>query len=199
MRNKIETLGGQFYFLTQVTDISIQRGTLTSLTAGGASWPVEAAVLAIGHSARDTYEMLLRRGVAMEPKPFAVGVRIEHPQSLIDQAQYRCEPEKYGLPPADYNLVYHDRELNRACYSFCMCPGGMVVAAASEEGRAVTNGMSLHARSSGIANSALLSTLHLLTAEGAYLTELHFSVIMKNWHMTGADPTGHRRSASATF
>lgn len=174
MRNKIETLGGQFYFLTQVTDISIQRGTLTSLTAGGASWPVEAAVLAIGHSARDTYEMLLRRGVAMEPKPFAAGVRIEHPQSLIDQAQYRCEPEKYGLPPADYNLVYHDRELNRACYSFCMCPGGMVVAAASEEGRAVTNGMSLHARSSGIANSALVVNVTPADCGGGILDGIAF-------------------------
>lgn len=156
MRGKIESLGGHFYFLTQITDISIHKGALSSVTAGGSSWPAEAAVLAIGHSARDTYEMLLRRGVVLEPKPFAAGLRIEHPQDMIDRAQYRCDPAEYGLPPADYSLVYHDRELNRACYSFCMCPGGMVVAAASEEGRTVTNGMSLHARNSGIANSALV-------------------------------------------
>ena len=156
MRERVIDLGGEVHFLMQATDFCCRDHTLVSVTAGGEEWPAEAAVLAIGHSARDTYETLLKRGIAMEAKPFAAGIRIEHPQEMIDWAQYRCDRKEYGLPPADYNLTYHDRELGRACYSFCMCPGGCVVAAASEEGRLVTNGMSYHARDSGIANSALV-------------------------------------------
>ncbi len=110
-------------------------------------------VLAIGHSARDTFRMLHASGVPMEKKPFSVGVRIEHPQEWLDQAQYGRA--RGNFPPADYKLVCHTPS-GRTVYTFCMCPGGVVVAAASEEGGVVTNGMSFHARDGKNANSALL-------------------------------------------
>ena len=96
------------------------------------------------------------RGIAMEAKPFAIGVRIEHPQDLIDKSQYGVSAGHANLPAADYSLVYHDKDTRRTAYSFCMCPGGLVVAAASETGGVVTNGMSLYNRGSGISNSALV-------------------------------------------
>lgn len=157
IRRKIISLGGQVEFSTQVTDVVIKDGKLTGLVVSGSrSLPCEAALFAIGHSARDTYEMLYQRGVSMEAKPFAIGVRIEHPQEMLDTAQYGPMAGHVSLGAADYALVYHDKENGRTAYSFCMCPGGQVVAAASEAGRVVTNGMSLYARASGIANSALV-------------------------------------------
>ena len=116
----------------------------------------EHLILAIGHSARDTFEMLNETGIAMEPKPFSMGVRIEHHQSLIDEAQYGKQDP--ALPPADYKLVKHLDEVT--VYTFCMCPGGYVVAAASEDGRLVTNGMSYSDRGGENANAALLVTLN---------------------------------------
>lgn len=112
--------------------------------------------MGIGHSARDTYEMIYGKNLTMEAKPFAVGVRIEHPQSLIDEAQYGADAKSELLPVADYAVTYNNRATRRSAYSFCMCPGGLVVAAASEMGRVVTNGMSNYKRDTGIANSALL-------------------------------------------
>ena len=144
-------------FNTQVTGLCTENGRLTGLKiADGTVIPCDRAVLAIGHSARDTFEMLDASGVPMEPKPFAMGVRIEQKQRDIDIAQYGGENP--ALPPADYKLVEHlDGE---TVYTFCMCPGGYVVAAASEEGRVVTNGMSYADRDGENANAALLVTVN---------------------------------------
>ena len=157
LRRRIIDLGGEVRFNTQVTGLCTENGKLTGLkTADGDLISCDAAVLAIGHSARDTFEMLDETGIPMEPKPFAMGVRIEHKQSLVDESQYgRVDPV---LPPADYKLVQHLD--NATVYTFCMCPGGHVVAAASEEGRIVTNGMSYADRDGENANAALLVTVN---------------------------------------
>ena len=156
LRRRIIELGGEVRFNTQVTGLLTENGALTGLQTTAGPIDCDHAILAIGHSARDTFEMLLSSGIPMEPKPFSMGVRIEHPQSLINKAQYGGE--FVSLPPADYKLVRHlDRE---TVYTFCMCPGGYVVAAASEEGRVVTNGMSNADRDGENANAALLVTLN---------------------------------------
>ncbi|MBQ7002206.1 MAG: FAD-dependent oxidoreductase [Oscillospiraceae bacterium] len=157
IRQRIIALGGEVRFNTQVTGLCTQNGQLTGIkTADGELIPCDAAVLAIGHSARDTFEMLDGMGIPMEPKPFAMGVRIEHKQTTVDESQYgRHDPV---LPPADYKLVQHLD--NATVYTFCMCPGGHVVAAASEEGRIVTNGMSNADRDGENANAALLVTVN---------------------------------------
>ncbi|MBP2641669.1 MAG: hypothetical protein H6Q66_2620 [Firmicutes bacterium] len=157
IRNKIIQLGGQVEFESQITDLTIRNGKLLGITINGSQEvPCNVVLAGIGHSARDTYQMLYSRGVAMEAKPFAIGVRIEHPQHIIDLAQYGSSAGHPALGPADYALVYHSAGSGRTAYSFCMCPGGSVVAAASEDGGVVTNGMSLYNRNSGIANSALV-------------------------------------------
>ena len=157
IRKRIISLGGEVRFNTQVTGICSENGRVTGLKLeNGEILLCEKVVLAIGHSARDTFEMLEGMSVPMEPKPFAMGVRIEHKQETVDESQYgRVDPV---LPPADYKLVQHlDKE---TVYTFCMCPGGHVVAAASEEGRIVTNGMSYADRDGENANAALLVTLN---------------------------------------
>lgn len=157
LRHEIITLGGEVRFLSKVTKIHAQNGVLSGITINDTEYiACSHAFLGIGHSARDTYQMLYDAGVAMEAKPFSIGLRIEHPQQLIDEAQYKESAGHPKLPPADYALVYHDKHTNRTAYSFCMCPGGLVVAAASENGGVVTNGMSLFNRDSKIANSALV-------------------------------------------
>ncbi|MGN1143464.1 MAG: NAD(P)/FAD-dependent oxidoreductase, partial [Anaerovoracaceae bacterium] len=122
--------------------------------------PCQALVLAVGHSARDTFRMLHECGIAMEQKPFSIGVRIEHPQDLIDISQYGRPGRQLGLPPAEYKINYRcaadGPAEGRGVYTFCMCPGGQVIVASSQEGGVVTNGMSYHDRDSGTANSALL-------------------------------------------
>lgn len=157
IREEILRLGGVVRFAAQVTDVELERGTLRALIVNGEERvPTDAAFFAIGHSARDTYEMLLARGLFMEAKPFAVGVRVEHPQDFIDRAQYGEDAGNPRLPVASYHLTYQDKTRGRGAYSFCMCPGGHVVAAASELSRVATNGMSCYARASGVANAALL-------------------------------------------
>ncbi len=157
LRKKVIDLGGEVRFNTCVTDFHSENGQITAVvTDSGEEIPCDTVVLAIGHSARDTFAALHDRGIAMEPKPFAMGVRIEHKQSLIDRAQYGMENP--ALPPADYKLVKHLD--NGTVYTFCMCPGGFVVAAASEEGGVVTNGMSYSDRAGENANAALLVTVH---------------------------------------
>ena len=158
IRQEIISLGGEVRFGARVTDIELgSDGRLAALiVAGEERLPCQAAFFGIGHSARDTYRMLLSRGLKMEAKPFAMGVRIEHPQSFIDRAQYGEDAGHPRLPVADYALTYKDPVTGRGAYSFCMCPGGLVVAATSEPEGVVTNGMSNFARDSGIANSALL-------------------------------------------
>lgn len=157
IRKRIESLGGEIRFYAQVTDVYLENGAITGLEVNGEEKiPCNRVILAIGHSARDTFQKLLQRGVTMEPKPFAMGVRIEHLQSAINCAQYGADNPV--LPPADYKLVRHlDRE---TVYTFCMCPGGYVVAAASQEGRVVTNGMSYADRGGENANAALLVTVN---------------------------------------
>ncbi len=160
IRTEIIKLGGEVEFEACLTGITCKDGKLTGITINSSRYiPCETLFLAIGHSARDTYRMLHEQLVAMEAKPFAIGVRIEHPQELIDTAQYGAAAGHPRLGPADYALVYQDKTAGRAAYSFCMCPGGLVVAAASEAGGVVTNGMSLYKRDSGFANSAIAVTV----------------------------------------
>ena len=144
--------------LVKVTDFRVdpERG-LTAVELNGREWlDTNGVILACGHSARDTYETLLKRSVHLEAKAFAVGVRIEHEQALINQAQYGKFANHPKLGAADYALIFHDKETGRAVYSFCMCPGGQVVASASEQGGLVVNGMSPFKRDTGLANSALV-------------------------------------------
>ena len=156
IRKRIISLGGEVRFGSQVTDIRREGGELTGLCLGDEIIPCKQAIFAIGHSARDTFAMLHEKDICMEPKPFSMGVRIEHLQKTVNEAQYGCENPV--LPPADYKLVKHlDAE---TVYTFCMCPGGYVVAAASEAGQVVTNGMSYADRDGENANAALLVTLN---------------------------------------
>lgn len=160
IRREIIRCGGEIAFGKQVTDIEAgAQGVQAVVIDDSDRLPAQAVFLGIGHSARDTYEMLLARGVAMEPKSFAAGVRIEHPQALIDRSQYGEDAGDPRLMAADYALTFKDSATGHGAYSFCMCPGGQVVAAASESGHVVTNGMSLYARDSGVANAALLVTV----------------------------------------
>ena len=157
IREEIRRLGGEIRFGARVADLALDAGGVRAVRlAGGESIAADTVFLAIGHSARDTYQMLYGKGVAMEAKAFAVGVRVEHPQEMIDRAQYGKDAGHPRLGAADYALTFQDAATGRGAYSFCMCPGGQVVAAASEAGRVVTNGMSLYARDSGVANAALL-------------------------------------------
>ncbi len=152
LRKEIIRLGGEVRFNTQVTGLKITGGEITGVQTDAGEIPCDRVILAIGHSARDTFEMLHSIGIPMEAKPFAMGVRIEHKQTMVDLSQYGKEDP--ALPPADYKLVCHLPD--RTVYSFCMCPGGYVVAAASEEGGVVTNGMSYSGRDGENANAALL-------------------------------------------
>ena len=159
IRRKIENLGGKYLFEHKVTGFVVQDDVLKALKIekpDGTQDEIacEKAILAIGHSARDTFEILYQQGVKIEQKPFAVGARIEHRQSLINKAQYGKEKVAF-LGAADYKLAVHLPN-GRSAYTFCMCPGGRVVAAASETGRVVTNGMSAYARDEENANAALL-------------------------------------------
>jgi len=156
MRAEIESLGGEVRFRQRVSDVHIEGGRIRGVVlASGEQIDAGHVVLALGHSARDTFEMLHRRGVFMEAKPFSVGVRIEHPQSLIDRARFGPAAGHPILGAADYKLVHHASN-GRAVYSFCMCPGGTVVAATSEPGCVVTNGMSQYSRNERNANAGLV-------------------------------------------
>ena len=157
MRREIERNGGEILFSTKFEDIDVESGIVRRVALKRGQdifWKeVSAVVLAIGHSARDTFSMLEKRGVFMRPKDFAVGVRIEHLQSAIGLSQYGKSYSQ--LPPADYKLVSHSQD-KRACFTFCMCPGGVVVPSSSEVGGVVVNGMSNYARNGENANSALI-------------------------------------------
>ena len=154
IRNEIIRLGGDVYFENTLEDIVIRNGKVDSVKINDELISCKALILAIGHSARDTYYMLSSKEVFMEPKAFAVGVRIEHMQSYIDRTQYGDYAGHPMLGAADYILRYNGPE--RSCFSFCMCPGGYVVGAMSEEDTVVTNGMSNHARDGENSNSALV-------------------------------------------
>ena len=154
MRNEIIRLGGEFLFSEKVKDLKIENGKVVSAICSK-EIETDTVVLAIGHSARDTFERLYDLGLDMKRKVFSVGVRIEHKQDLINESQYGKNP-KLNLPPAEYKLAYHNEDTGRSCYTFCMCPGGQVMASSSEENTIVTNGMSKFARDGENANSALL-------------------------------------------
>ncbi len=161
MRATIEALGGEIRFSSRVDDLLVetdakgQRHVRGVALASGEQLRADQVILALGHSARDTFVMLHARGVFLEAKPFSVGFRIEHPQSLIDRARFGPQAGHPLLGAADYKLVHHARN-GRSVYSFCMCPGGTVVAAASEPGRVVTNGMSQYSRNERNANAAIV-------------------------------------------
>ena len=160
IREKIVSQGGEYRFENRLEDLIVRDGKLTGLkiaAPGGKIYeqPTDRLILAVGHSARDTFEMLHKNGVYIEQKPFSVGVRIEHVQKSVDAAQYGRFAGHPALGAADYKLAAHF-DNGRSAYTFCMCPGGMVVAAASEPGRVVTNGMSEFARDGKNANAALL-------------------------------------------
>ena len=161
IRATIESLGGEYRFESRVTDLDVEtpgdgsRRLRGVVLANGEHIPADHVVLAIGHSSRDTFQMLHDRGVYVEAKPFSVGFRIEHPQSLINVARFGPNAGNEILGNAEYKLVHHARN-GRDVYSFCMCPGGTVVAATSEEGRVVTNGMSQYSRTERNANAGIV-------------------------------------------
>ncbi|MBS6195285.1 MAG: NAD(P)-binding protein [Clostridiales bacterium] len=158
LREKIEEMGGSFRFNSQVTDLQIEDGAVRKIQINHQEWlETQVVIPAIGHSARDTFTMLKDRGIAMEAKSFAVGVRIEHPQEMINLSQYGSRQVDI-LGAANYKLT-HQLSNGRGIYSFCMCPGGYVVNASSEEGHLAVNGMSYHARDSKNANSAMIVTV----------------------------------------
>ncbi|MEB3308085.1 MAG: FAD-dependent oxidoreductase [Cyanobacteriota bacterium] len=171
LRARVQALGGEVRFGCRVEALALEPDTrrLSGVVLeGGEVIGAAHVVLAIGHSARDTFAQLQRQGVAMQPKPFAVGLRIEHPQPLIDRARHGAASGHPRLGPAEYKLVHHCREpglKGRDVYSFCMCPGGLVVGAASEPGGVVTNGMSQHSRNERNANSALVVNVNLSDLE----------------------------------
>ena len=160
MRAEIESLGGEVRFGQRVTDVLIEDARIRGVTLNdGEEIAADQVVLALGHSARDTFAMLHARGVFMEAKPFSIGFRIEHPQRLIDSARFGPNAGNAILGAADYKLVHHatgSQGRGRSVYSFCMCPGGTVVAATSEIGRVVTNGMSQYSRNERNANAGIV-------------------------------------------
>ena len=188
LREQITQLGGEFRFSNQLLDIEFdvvnesRRVASLRIEAEQGTYTLDAehVVLAIGHSARDTFQMLFDRGVYMEAKPFSVGFRIEHPQSLIDAARLGPFAGNKLLGAADYKLVHHAKN-GRSVYSFCMCPGGTVVAATSEEGRVVTNGMSQYSRNERNANAGIVVGIN----------PIDFDFDMRGNPLVAADKRGH--------
>ena len=167
IRNEIIRYGGEVYFSSKLTAIKVSKGLISGITINDTdNIDCSVLILAIGHSARDTVEMLSGSGVLIDAKPFAVGFRVEHKQSMIDEEQYGKFASHPKLKAADYRLAYHSKKYSRPCYSFCMCPGGIVVAAASEKGRVATNGMSEYARDGENANSALVCGVNIRDFKG---------------------------------
>jgi uncharacterized FAD-dependent dehydrogenase len=173
IRGAIEEAGGEVRFNTKLTDIETEDGKLTAVIVnGGERIPCCAAVLAVGQAARDTYRMLFERGVEITAKPFAVGVRIEHPQSFIDRSQFGKFAGHPRLGAAEYRLTA--KSGSRGVYTFCMCPGGFVVASSSNEGEVVTNGMSYSARDAENANSGIIVQINPSDLGGAPFCGLAF-------------------------
>lgn len=194
IRAQIEALGGEIRFQQQVTDVLVEEGHIRGLTlASGEQIRADRVVLALGHSARDTCEMLFGRGVFMEQKPFSVGFRVEHPQSLIDQARFGKFAGNPLLGAADYKIVHHAKN-GRSVYSFCMCPGGQVVAAASEPGRVVTNGMSQYSRAERNANAGIVVGITPEDSPGNPLAGIEFQ---RHWEARAYELGGRDYSAPA--
>jgi hypothetical protein len=155
IRNRIIELGGEVHFNTQMDDFNVASGNISVVKANGLEFSPSAVVLAVGHSARDTFELLLNRGVTLEPKAFSVGVRIEHSRQSVDYSLYGEHAENPLLPTGEYQLSHRLND-GRAVYTFCMCPGGYVVPSSSEVGGVVTNGMSEYSRNGDNSNSAMV-------------------------------------------
>jgi hypothetical protein len=174
LRSRIEDLGGEYRYQSKVVDFQIEKGKLVGLTLEtGETLRADAVLLAVGHSARDTFQVLHQRGVLIEPKPFSIGLRIEHPQELIDRSQYGPQAGHPRLGAADYQLVHHG-DSGRSVYTFCMCPGGSVLAAASEPETVVTNGMSQYERRAPNANSAVVCEVFPRDYPGSPLAGIEF-------------------------
>lgn len=166
IREEIKRLGGEVNFCSKLEKIIIKNNEVKAVIINNQEIPCDTLILAIGHSSRDTYEMLYKTNIIMEAKPFAVGVRIEHLQSIIDENQYGKFAEHPRLRAADYRLTHRCQSNKRSVYSFCMCPGGEVVAAASEGNRLVTNGMSYYSRNKENSNAAILVSVSPEDFEG---------------------------------
>ena len=196
LREAIVGAGGEVHFETRVTDLLLENNQLRGVvTATGEAIEAEATILATGHSARDIYELLHRRGVLIEAKPFALGVRVEHPQELIDQAQYR-RADRGLLPAASYSLVHQTevRGEQRGVFSFCMCPGGFIVPAATAPGEVVVNGMSPSRRDSRYANSGIVAAVELAdmdVRQHGPLAGLHFQQQLEQLACQAAGGTQH--------
>ena len=199
MRETIESLGGEYRFGSKVVDLDIEesanktrqvRGVILS---DGTRIASDHVVLAIGHSARDTFQMLFDRGVTIEPKPFSIGVRIEHPQSLVDRCRYGSSAGHPLLGAADYKLIHHCSN-GRSVYSFCMCPGGTVVAATSEPGRVVTNGMSQYSRNERNANAGIVVGITPADYPGHPLAGIAFQ---RHWEEQAFEAGGKNYAAPA--
>jgi uncharacterized FAD-dependent dehydrogenase len=199
MREGIEALGGEYRFRSKVTDLEVeQRPDGTRHVRGvaledGTQIAADHVVLAIGHSSRDTFQMLFDRGVTIEPKPFSIGVRIEHPQSLVDRCRYGSSAGHPILGAADYKLTHHC-ENGRSVYSFCMCPGGTVVAATSERGRVVTNGMSQYSRNERNANAGIVVGITPADYPGHPLAGVAFQ---RHWEECAFEAGGNTYAAPA--
>ncbi len=172
LRQRVLDLGGEIRFLSPLTGIFLRSGRVDKISVSGGEMPCGALALAVGHSAHDTFRMLLDSGIELVPKPFSVGARIEHLQTDINRALYGKYAEHPALPPAEYQLSYHEGE--RGVYTFCMCPGGYVVASASEPGTVVTNGMSYFDRAGRNANSAVLVSVNPEDFGGGQLGGMEF-------------------------
>ncbi len=196
IRKDAEARGVRYCWKSKLTDIHFENGKVkAAVLQDGEEIPCDAIVLAPGHSARDTFEMLHRHAVAMRQKPFAMGVRVEHPQDFIDKNQYGPSKGHPSLPPADYKLVCN-LGLNRAAYSFCMCPGGEVIQCASEEGGVVVNGMSNEKRDSGFANSGLVAKV--TTADFGSDHLLGGMYFQRTWEQKAFKAAGETYGAPAT-
>ncbi len=196
IRKEAEARGAHYRFRARLADLRFgpDGRVRAAVLASGEELACEALVLAPGHSARDTFEMLHAHGVAMRQKPFAMGVRVEHPQALIDRAQYGPSAGHPSLPVADYKLVCNFG-LNRAAYSFCMCPGGEVIQCSSEPGGVVVNGMSLEARDSGFANSGLVAKVNTTDFGSDHLLAgMHFQ---RTWEQAAFRAAGETYGAPA--
>jgi len=192
MRATITALGGEIRFQSRVDDIEIDNGQIRGvMLADGEHIATNHVVLAVGHSARDTFQMLHERGVYLEAKPFSIGLRIEHPQSLIDRCRFGGNAGNPLLGTADYKLVHHCAN-ERSVYSFCMCPGGTVVAATSEPGRVVTNGMSQYSRNERNANSGIVVGVTPADYPGHSLAGIAFQ---RQWEERAFDLGGRNYSA----
>lgn len=195
IRQRIISLGGTVRFGSKVTNVVIKNGRIAGVEINNSeTLNADEVVLAIGHSARDTYEMLNNSGVKIKQKPFSIGVRIEHPQALVNQSQYKQQCKHPRLGAADYRLVYQSQN-GRAVYTFCMCPGGTVVAAASEENTVVTNGMSEYARDKENANSAILVQINVEDFDSSHpLAGIEFQ---RKWEKAAFELGGGDYSAPA--